>query len=525
VKPGEIARAVSRGAFYLAIERLVAVLSGIVYFALLLRWLGPTKYGIMTLAVSFAGLATVANGNFETYLERFAAEYLAHGRFATLRRAHLLAIAVKLGLGLLASALLFALAPWLARQFAMPELATLLPVLTALVITDGLASTARATLYGLQRFRWLSVLAVGFHVAKTVMVGALWWSREGLTGLAIGLAVLSVAQGAIVTVVPLLMLSKGRDPDGETTPGPRELLRTMTRYCLPLLGARVAFTSGQNLGKVVLGKLLDAEHLGYFSFAFQTVDRFVDVLYVLPNALLPSLTHLVARGERQRLDAVFAQSFRLIQVTAMTLGVGLVIFAPELTLLVGSPLFLPAVPVLRILALVPLARTAHQPLTMLFQAMRQPGIVLRLALLKFGVEFAGVFTLVPMLGVPGAGWANLAGAVAAFAGALLAARHLLPDGGFGRARAVRRSLLLAAVSIALALGAERVMPGMAGLAVRIAITAAMLLGVLRLGLVTSADLDKLGALPLGAEWLRSGRAAMLGAVTRVARAVEPRRAT
>jgi O-antigen/teichoic acid export membrane protein len=209
----------------------------------------------------------------------------------------------------------------------------------------------------------------------------------------------------------------------------------------------------------------------------------------------------------------------------MTLGVGLVIFAPELTLLVGSPLFLPAVPVLRILALVPLARTAHQPLTMLFQAMRQPGIVLRLALLKFGVEFAGVFTLVPMLGVPGAGWANLAGAVAAFAGALLAARHLLPDGGFGRARAVRRSLLLAAVSIALALGAERVMPGMAGLAVRIAITAAMLLGVLRLGLVTSADLDKLGALPLGAEWLRSGRAAMLGAVTRVARAVEPRRAT
>ena len=96
MKPGEIAHSVSRGAFYLAIEKVAALISGLLYFALLLRWLGPTKYGIMTLALSFAGLATMATGNFEVFLERYAAQYQAQGRLATLRRAHLLALGVKL---------------------------------------------------------------------------------------------------------------------------------------------------------------------------------------------------------------------------------------------------------------------------------------------------------------------------------------------------------------------------------------------------------------------------------------------
>jgi O-antigen/teichoic acid export membrane protein len=520
MKPGEIARAVSRGVFYLAIEKVVALLSGTLYFALLLRWMGPTKYGIITLALAFAGLATLAAGNFEVFLERYAAEYLAHGRFATLRRAHLIALSVKLALGVLAAILLAALAPWLAHQFSMPELAVLLPVLTALVITDGFATTARATLFGLQRFRWVSALAVLFHVAKTAMVGLLWWSHKGLYELAAGLAVLSLAQGALMAVVPLVMLRGGRDLAGAPTP-PLELLRSMVRYCLPLLGARAAFTSGQNLGKVVLGKLLDAEHLGYFSYAFQTVERFVELFSVLSTSLLPSLTHLVARHERERLCHVFDQAFRLVQVTAMLVSVGLVVFATEITQLVASAMFLPAVPVLRILALVPLVRTAQQPFTSLFQAMRQPATVLRLALLKFVVEVVGVVVMVPAMGVPGAGWANLAGALAAFAGALVAGDRLLPEGTGERLRAVVPSLTLAAVLLAGGLAFERFLPPVPGLIARAMLFPIALVAILRLRLVTPYDFEKLASLPLSWEWLRKVRTSALGAFTRLARALEP----
>jgi O-antigen/teichoic acid export membrane protein len=525
VKSGEIARSVSRGAFYLAIEKVAALLSGIAYFALLLRWLGPTKYGIMTLAFSFAGLATVATGNFEMYLERFAAEYTSRGSFGTLRRAQLYALGFKLALGLVASALLWAIAPMIARQYQAPDLATLLPVLTVLVAFDGFATTGRATLYGMQRFRAVCAISVAFHILKTVMVGALWFARLGLPAFAVGLALLTLAQGLVSTAVPLWALRGGRDAEPEPEVGtPRGLIRSIVGYCAPLLGARVTFLSGQNLGKVVLGKLFDATQLGYFSFAFQTMERFVDLVHTLPSSLLPSLTHLVARAERERLRYVFDQAFRLIQVLACMLSFGVFVFAREITLLVGSPLFEPAVPVLRVMALVPIVRTAQQPVTLLFQALRRPGTVLGLALLKFATEFAGYFTLVPWFGTIGAGWANLAGAVVAFVGSMIALSRLLPEGAGERARASTVAIAFTLALILAGIALDR--PPIFGwsFAIRLLLIPLGVLGLFAFELITRYDLEKLSSLPIRAGWMRRPRDGFVAAADRLARAVAPRRA-
>ncbi|HEY6867727.1 MAG TPA: oligosaccharide flippase family protein [Candidatus Eisenbacteria bacterium] len=540
MKAGEIAHSITRGAFYLALEKAAALLSGVAYFALLLRWLGPTKYGIMTLALSFTGLATMATGNFEVFLERYAAEYEAHGRLLTLRRAHLLALVLKLGLGLVAAALLVALAPLLAVQFKTPLLAMLVPMLALTVAFDGFSTTGRATLYGLQRFRWVSGIAVLFHIVKTVMVGALWGARQGLPQLAIGLTALAVAQGAASTFVPLWLLRRAEDPVGESPARPpvparerpapddrtaRGLMRSMAAYCVPLLGARVTFMSGQNLSKIVLGKLFDTALLGYFSFAFQTVERFVELLYTVPSSLLPSLTRLVARDERKRLGAVFDQALRLISVAACALSFGLFVFARELTLLVGSPLFEPAIPLVRILALVPVARTAQQPLTMVFQAMRLPGTVLRLAILKFAVEFGSYFALLPVLGIYGAAWANLAGALASYVGASLVMRRLIPEapGRSSRTAVAARAVGLLAVLLLVALLCDWKLGHAMSLALRILLVPVGVLGVFALELVQRRDLEKLAAIRLRWGPARQMRDWVVAGAARIAHVAEPER--
>jgi O-antigen/teichoic acid export membrane protein len=298
----------------------------------------------------------------------------------------------------------------------------------------------------------------------------------------------------------------------------------MVTYCAPLLGARAAFLSGQNLGKVVLGKVLSATELGYYSFAFQTVERFVELVHTLPSALLPSLTHLVTREERERLRYVFDQAFRLIQVVACGLAMLLFVFAPELTLWVGSPLFSPAIPLLRVLALVPIARTAQQPLTMLFQAMRRPGLVLLLALLKFAIEIGSYVLLVPSYGPMGAAWANVSGAVLSYVVALALLAVAMPEGAGERLSAVLRSVALLAPGVLLALAADRFASPHASTALRVAIVAPWLLGTFALGLITRYDLEKLSSLPLGAPWMRSIRDSLVRAADRLARAFEPRRA-
>jgi PST family polysaccharide transporter len=525
MRSGEIAHSVSRGAFYLAIERVAALLSGTAYFALLLRWVGPTKYGIMILALSFAGLATMVTGNFETYLERFAAEYQARGQMATLRRAQLLALALKLVLGMVAAGLMLAVAPYLARQFNAPWLAILLPLLTPMVAFDGLATTGRATLYGLQRFRAVCVLAVAFHVLKTVMVGMLWFSLKGLPELALGLALLAVLQGVMNSAVPLWILRGARDPGPpEMPPATRDLLRSILRYCLPMFGARAAWLAGQNLGKVVLGKLLDAASLGFYSFAFQTMDRLMELMYPLPSALLPSLTHLVTRQERERLADIFDQAFRLIQVSACVLSMGVFVFAPELTRVVGSPLFAPAVPLLRVMALIPIARTAYEPMSMLFQAMHRPGAVLWLALLKFAAEFSGYFVLVPLVGMIGAGWASLIGAAVGYLASLALLSRLLPEGSAARARNVAVALALTGAVCLTGWALDRSHPFGWSFVARLALVPPGLAALFALQLVTGYDMRKLAALPLRTPWMSRPRDFVVAFGDRMARTLAPRRA-
>jgi teichuronic acid exporter len=524
VRSGEVAQSFSRGVFWLVVEKAAALLSSVAYSMLLLRWLGPRQFGIMTLALACVGFATMATGNFEMFLERYAAEYQARGLRRTLRRAHLLVLGIKLGLGLVASVVLLALTPWLAHFFAVPQLLVLVPALTLMVAFDGFSTTGRATLYGTQEFRWLSLLAVSFHLVKIVLVVILWWGRHGLFALALGLSLLTVALALAQTVVPLWIMRHAQDRE---PPAPervwRGLLRSMFSYCMPLLGARITFMSGQNLSTIVLGKLFSPGLLGYFKFAFQTIERFNDLANAVPSSLMPSLTNLVARGERERLRLIFDQAQRLIQALAFALSFGLFVFAQELALLIGGWPFVPAVPMLRILALVPMVRTAQQPLTMLFQALRRPGTVLTLSLVKFVTEFGAYFLLVIPLGVVGAAWANLAGAVVAFIVAKVLLARMIPEGAADRVRTGVAALALLLSLLAITLLGELLFHGVSMVLFHLALVLPAGIGLFALGLVRREDLDKLAGVQLERPWTRVVRGSLMLALDFFARLAGVRR--
>jgi O-antigen/teichoic acid export membrane protein len=498
MKRGEIAHSVSRGGFYITLEQLSVLLSGLVYSIVVLRWLGPYAYGVLALALAIAGLATIGAGNFEAYLERYAAEYQARGEFATLVRAHRLALGLKLALAAVSGAVMWALAGWLAHHFGLNDLLVLLPALLPLVLSDAFSTTARATLFGMQRFGSMALVGLLFHAAKILMVLVLWSMGRGVLALALGLGLLTLAQGLLATLVPLWYL---RGPArGQTAPASRTLLKPMLAYCTPLLGARIAFLSGQNLSKVVLGKLFDPEQLGYFTFAFQTVDRFVALLYSLPYALLPPLTKLVTMGDRDRLRWVFGQAFRLISAAAALLSAAILLFAPELTRWLAGPRFEAAAPLLRVMALVPWVRTAQQPLTMLLQALRRPGSVFALALLRFAVEFGGYFALIPVLGTPGAAWAHWAGAAVSFLAALAWTDVLLPEGRGERWRHYGLTTVLLAPLVLAGLWIDAEASGALAFAIKLLLVPLGLLGVFALRLITAHDLEKVQGLKLGDGW-------------------------
>src|SRR5262249_3179009 len=114
---GQILKNVSRGSFYLTAEQLAALVAGMAYSIIVVRWLGPGSYGLFSLGLAIIGLATMGTGNFELYLERFSAEYEARGQMHVLQRAHFLTLALKCLLGVLVGTALITLAGVIAQNY------------------------------------------------------------------------------------------------------------------------------------------------------------------------------------------------------------------------------------------------------------------------------------------------------------------------------------------------------------------------------------------------------------------------
>jgi hypothetical protein len=159
----------------------------------------------------------------------------------------------------------------------------------------------------------------------------------------------------------------------------------------------------------------------------------------------------------------------------------------------------------------------------MFQALRLPGTVLALALIKFAVEFSCYFTLVPAVGLAGAGWANLAGAVIAFAGAHLALRRTIPEGSGERTRASLLSLVLVVPLLAAGLALDAALDGPWATASKLLLAPLAVAAAFALGLITRYDLEKVSSLPLSAAWMRRTRDTAVAVGHRLARVVALRR--
>jgi O-antigen/teichoic acid export membrane protein len=277
----------------------------------------------------------------------------------------------------------------------------------------------------------------------------------------------------------------------------------------------------------VLGKFFDPVALGLFSFAFQTVERFVGLVYAIPSSLLPSLTQLVARGETDRLRRLLDKGFRLVATLACVLSFGIFVFAEEITRVIGGERYLPAVGLLRILALVPWVRTAQQPLTMGFYALRRTGMVLTLALAKFITEMGSYFLLIPRVGLDGAAWANLLGALVACFGALILTARAVPGPAGHRSAVIAKTGVLVALGAAgsLVLHDMNLAPGLLFMVKLLVFVPALIVGIVTFDLVTDDDLSRAQAIELETPWklrLRDGAVRVVRAVRGIAMRLRPR---
>lgn len=480
-------RDISRGSFYLGLEQITATIGGFLYAMIVLRMLGPATYGVLNIGQAVVGLAGVLTTNIEAYLERFVAEIDARGLGGTLNLLIRKVLAVKGLLALLAAVLVILLADWIATSYGQRDLRRLLPALAPLIFLEGATLVMRYTLFGLQRFRLIWLVALGNNLLKLAVVFTLWKLGEGVVALVAGIV---AVQGVTIVALGILVLRALPKESGEASDVPT--YRKIWSYVLPLFGARIFFLSGQHLNRLILGALLPAHQLGLVSFALMTIERFIGLAAAVANSFLPALSRLRGEGREASIEQVVNEGYRMVTALAVILMAAVFTLAREAVLITGGHDYVEAILPLQILALVPLFRTIQQPLTMSFYTFEKTRVVFWLAGLKFIVEPIAYPFLIPHFGISGVALASLLSSVVVLGPALRVAGRLFPDTKAQRRKGVMLAWFIGALIFVAGMAINPIASSWSGLPIRVALLLTGVLAVLLFRIVSGNDLRRLG---------------------------------
>jgi O-antigen/teichoic acid export membrane protein len=347
----------------------------------------------------------------------------------------------------------------------------------------------RATLFGLQRFKLIWILALISNISKMIMVGFVAAFHGGVVELAWGLI---IAVG-LMTVTAGFLVWRLLPPGEKRADSPPPAFREIWRYVLPLLGARSFFMAGQHLTRAILGAFLASRELGLISFAIVTTERFVALAYAIPISLLPSMSRLRGLKDHAGIEKILAAGFRITAALALIFSVVLFTLAREIIVILGGFDYMDAMAALQIMSLVFLFRTINQPFNVTFYTFEKTRIVFWLAGVKLIVELGLYPLLIPLFGINGVAIASVTSSVAVFIPAMIAVGRIFPATQGARVGVALKTWLTAAILVVAAAFVLKYVPLIwPSLLVRInLVLIGLILGIILIRLVRSEDIARL----------------------------------
>ena len=304
---------------------------------LLSRILAPADFGIMAMAAVVIGLATVV---------RDLGAGPAIVREASLTPSFVASqLVVAATFGLVLAVLIILIGPFAAAVFGEPDLTPILSVLALGFVVGGVGVVPQALLERSLSFRPIAAAEIlaGF-VALLVALGA------AVAGLgAMSLAIQAVVQTTVAVIV-LALAARWRPTAAPSVAD----IRTGLRFGTPLAGFATLNYLVRNADNALIGAVLGAGPLGFYSVAYRLMLLPVQVVNSVGNrVLLPVL------AQRTDLDSRRATYLTAVGVTALVgfpIAAGLAGAADQVIRVLLGPGWEQSVPVLRLLALVAMAQ-------------------------------------------------------------------------------------------------------------------------------------------------------------------------
>ncbi|HEV7367962.1 oligosaccharide flippase family protein [Arenibaculum sp.] len=381
------------GGFWTTVDAWATEAANLVVFLVLVRLLAPSEFGIVAMAAVFVMLASD--------LGAFSVTQVLIQR-RDLQRGHVDAVFLTvLGLSVVGFALVLAGAPLAAAVYGEPLVAELLVWLSPVIVLNAFTAVPIALLTRDMRFGTLAMRSF----AMVVTSGAVGVSLAVLGYGPWALVAQALTKSAVSLVV--LMGATGWRPGWRCGRGH---LRDVRGYVLGTFGTHVVGAAERHVVQFLLGLLLGSAALGYFNAAQRLVEILVR-LFIVPVSQLTMPGFSTVQADPARVRALLEGGVRVTSLISFPAFVGAAVVAPDLVGVVLGETWLPAAPVLAILALRGLGSTSALPGASLLYALGRPhwllginaaslaaGTVVLLVAAPFGVAAAAAGDLLRFLG-------------------------------------------------------------------------------------------------------------------------------
>jgi PST family polysaccharide transporter len=281
-------------------------------------------------------------------------------------------------------ALLYLAAPLVATFYGSPIVGKVLRVCSLCFIFNGLASVHLSILQREMQFHKIAVIEIASSICgNTVLIvaavnGAGPWSI--VAGWITNIGVAAISNIATVRWVPRLELHE------------REI-RSVLGYSLNLSGSRTVEFFSRNVDNAIVGRFLGLPALGFYQFSYNLMLYSGQSISVMTSRVLFSALSKV-QDDHVRFRAAYTKSASMVALIMFPLMLGAMVVADPFVRAVCGAKWIPAIPLVRILALVGMLQSLTAMVANIYSATGRTE-----RLFRWGVVTAVVYVIAFFVGV------------------------------------------------------------------------------------------------------------------------------
>jgi len=369
-----------RGVTWSAAQKWGVRIISFVVMLILARLVLPESFGLVAYATVFISFAQI-------FVDQGFSDAIV--QFPKLEREHLdtaFWISILTGTGLTIATILSS--GLIANGFQEPRLVPVLKWLSPIFLISALSSVQQSLLRRNLAFKALTVRSLVATIASGIVAVVMAFLGYGVWSLVAKLLV-----DGVVSVIALWRVSNWR-PTFQIS---RKHVKELFSFGMHIVGGNFVDFLSVHSDDFLIGYFLGPVALGYYTLGYNLLIVMTDLLVSVPNLVVFPIFSKI-QDDRERLTAAFHEVTQLQSLIAFPIFLGIFIVAPEAVIVLYSDTWAASIPVVQILMLIGIVRSAIYFYSSIFRAAGKPSWRFGIYALTAALNVVG-FLLVVKLGI------------------------------------------------------------------------------------------------------------------------------